>query len=110
MRRLTVQGDDRPLWQGHDRFQDALAALVARAVARHGAALAVHVPDLDAGTARTLNALTALADAPVTAIHGDLVPPDIHTDAAGRPVAVLDFGFCTTAGDPAFEAAVTAAV
>ncbi|GGV10055.1 hypothetical protein GCM10010260_55770 [Streptomyces filipinensis] len=110
MRRLTVQGDDRPLWQGHDRFQDALAALVARAVARHGAALAVHVPDLDAGTARTLNALTKLADAPVTAIHGDLVPPNIHTDAAGRPVAVLDFGFCTTAGDPAFEAAVTAAV
>lgn len=31
-------------------------------------------------------------------------------DEAGRPVAVLDFGFCTTAGDPAFEAAVTAAV
>jgi len=46
----------------------------------------------------------------VTAIHGDLVPPDIHIDAAGRPAAVLDFGFCTTAGDPAFEAAVTAAL
>jgi hypothetical protein len=45
----------------------------------------------------------------VTAIHGDLVPPDIHIDAAGRPAAVLDFGFCTTAGEAAFEAAVTAA-
>ncbi|MEV4116529.1 hypothetical protein [Nonomuraea sp. NPDC049695] len=44
MRRLTIQGDDRPLWQGHDRFQDALAALVVRAVARHGAALAARVP------------------------------------------------------------------
>ncbi|CAL9558170.1 hypothetical protein SUDANB15_04550 [Streptomyces sp. enrichment culture] len=110
MRRLTVQGDDRPLWQGHDRFQDALAALVARAAARHGAALAAHVPDFGAGVERTLNALRSLPDAPVTVIHGDLVPPNIHTDAAGRPVAVLDFGFCTTAGDPAFEAAVTAAV
>ncbi|MER6026163.1 aminoglycoside phosphotransferase family protein [Streptomyces sp. NPDC001851] len=110
MRRLTVRGDDRPLWQGHHRFQDALAALVTRAVARHGAALAVRVPDFDSGVARTLRALGALPDAPVTAIHGDLVPPNIHTDAAGRPVAVLDFGFYTTAGDPAFEAAVTAAV
>ncbi|MFJ5677974.1 phosphotransferase [Streptomyces sp. NPDC093097] len=47
---------------------------------------------------------------PRRADHGDLVPPNIHIDAAGRPVAVLDFGFYTTAGDPAFEAAVTAAV
>nr|WP_243762503.1 aminoglycoside phosphotransferase family protein [Streptomyces sp. Tu 3180] len=110
MRRLTVQGDDRPLWLGHDRFQDALAALVLRAVARHGAALSAHVPDLGAGVERTLSALRSLPDGPVTVIHGDLVPPNIHTDAAGRPVALLDFGFCTTAGDPAFEAAVTAAI
>ncbi|MDP4503732.1 aminoglycoside phosphotransferase family protein [Nonomuraea turcica] len=110
MRQLTVQGDDRPLWQDHDRFQDALAALVVRAAARHGAALAGQVPNFGAGVERTLNALRSLPDAPVTAIHGDLVPPNIHTDAASRPVAVLDFGFYTTAGDPAFEAAVTAAV
>ncbi|MFE4757537.1 phosphotransferase [Streptomyces mirabilis] len=110
MRQMTVQGDDRPLWQGHDRFQGALGTLVVRAVARHGAALSVHVPDFDAGVEHTLNALRSLPDGPVTAIHGDLVPPNIHTDAAGRPVAVLDFGFYTTAGDLAFEAAVTAAV
>ncbi|MCX5127498.1 aminoglycoside phosphotransferase family protein [Streptomyces sp. NBC_00193] len=110
MRGLTVQGDDRPLWRDHDRFRDALAALVDRAAARHGAALAAHVPDFEAGVERTRKALRALPDAPVTAIHGDLVPPNIHVDEAGRPVAVLDFGFCTTAGDPAFEAAVTAAV
>ncbi|CAM5276823.1 hypothetical protein SAVIM338S_00072 [Streptomyces avidinii] len=110
MRRLTVQGDDRPLWRDHHRFQNALAALVGRAAARHGAALAAHVPDFDAGVGRVRKALRALPDAPVTAIHGDLVPPNIHMDTAGRPVAVLDFGFYTTAGDPAFEAAVTAAV
>lgn len=110
MRRLTVQGDDRPLWRDHDSFRDALAALVTRAAARHGDALAVHVPDFDAGVARTRKALRSLPDAPVTAIHGDLVAPNIHIDAVGKPVAVLDFGFWTTAGDPAFEAAVTAAV
>ncbi|MFI6348287.1 phosphotransferase family protein [Streptomyces sp. NPDC050560] len=110
MRRLTVQGDDRPLWRDHDCFRDALAALVGRAAARHGTALAARVPDFEAGVARTRRALRALPDAPVTAVHGDLVPPNIHVDTSGRPVAVLDFGFCTTAGDPAFEAAVTAAV
>ncbi|MFF3209381.1 phosphotransferase family protein [Streptomyces sp. NPDC002886] len=110
MRRLTVQGDDRPLWRDHDSFREALADLVRRAAARHGGALAACVPDFGAGVERTRAALLALPDAPVTAIHGDLVPPNIHTDAAGRPVAVLDFGFCTTAGDPAFEAAVTAAI
>lgn len=110
MRRLAVQGDDRPLWQGHGRFPDALADLVARAAGRHRGALAGLVPDLDAGVERTREALRSLPDAPVTAIHGDLVPPNIHVDATGRPVAVLDFGFFTTAGDPAFEAAVAAAV
>lgn len=110
MRQLTVQGDDRPLWRDHDCFRHALAALVARAAARNGSALAAHVPDFDAGVERTQQTLHSLPDAPVTVIHGDLVPPNIHIDAAGRPVAVLDFGFYTTAGDPAFEAAVTAAV
>jgi hypothetical protein len=28
MQRLTIQGDDRPLWDGHPRFPDALADLV----------------------------------------------------------------------------------
>ncbi|MFF6993327.1 phosphotransferase [Streptomyces sp. NPDC010273] len=110
MRQLTVQGDDRPLWRDHHRFQNALAALVGRAAARHSVALAACVPDFNAGVRRVQEALYSLPDAPVTAIHGDLVPPNIHIDAAGRPVAVLDFGFFTTAGDPAFEAAVTAAI
>ncbi|MFW6693626.1 phosphotransferase family protein [Streptomyces sp. MAR4 CNX-425] len=110
MRQLTVQGDDRPLWRGHDCFRDALGALVTRAAARHGAVLAAHVPGFEAGVEATQEALRSLPDAPVTVIHGDLIPPNIHIDEGGRPVAVLDFGFYTTAGDPAFEAAVTAAV
>ncbi|MFE7898146.1 phosphotransferase family protein [Streptomyces sp. NPDC057424] len=110
MRRLVIQGDDRPLWQGHARFSDALAALVERAAGRNREALAAQVPglaDVVSGTAASLRALPDRAD---SVIHGDLVPPNIHVDQTGRPVAVLDFGFCTTAGDPAFEAAVTAAV
>lgn len=110
MRHLAVQGDDRPLWQGHDRFPDALAALVERAVERGGAALAALVPGLAPGAVHVAEALRSLPDVPVTLIHGDLVPPNVHVGADGRVAAVLDFGFCTTAGDPAFEAAVTAAI
>jgi aminoglycoside phosphotransferase (APT) family kinase protein len=110
MRDLTVQGDDRPLWRGHQRFPDALAALVRRAARRHGDVLAAHVPGLPAVVDRVVAALAVLPDSPITAVHGDLVPPNIHVDDTGRPTAVLDFGFFTTAGDPAFEAAVTAAV
>ncbi|MFD5338739.1 phosphotransferase family protein [Streptomyces hawaiiensis] len=110
MRRLVVQGDDRPLWQGHSRFSDALAALVERAAGRNRDALAARVPGLADVVSRTAASLRALPDQADSVIHGDLVPPNIHVDEAGRPVAVLDFGFCTTVGDPAFEAAVTAAV
>ncbi|MGW3102788.1 phosphotransferase family protein [Streptomyces sp. NPDC001100] len=111
MRRLTVQGDDRPLWEGHTRFPDALADLVRRAVGRHGELLAARVPDLAAIVRRTTESLVALPDGPfVSVVHGDLVPPNIHVDDTGAPTAVLDFGFFTTAGDPAFEVAVTAAV
>ena len=111
MRRLAVQGDDRPLWEGHARFPDALAALVRRAVHRHGDLLAAHVPDLAGIVRRTVDSLRALPEGgPVSVVHGDLVPPNIHVDDTGAPTAVLDFGFFATAGDPAFEAAVTAAV
>ncbi|MEV2214207.1 aminoglycoside phosphotransferase family protein [Streptomyces sp. NPDC050997] len=110
MRQLTVQGDDRPLWRGHTRFPDALAGLVERAARRHGSLLDAHVTNLSAKVVRAVQSLRALPDTPVTVIHGDLVPPNMHVDDSGRPVAILDFGFFTTAGDPAFEAAVTAAI
>ena len=111
MRRLVVQGDDRPLWEGHTRFPDALADLVGRAVRRHGDLLAAHVPDLAAVVSRTTESLVALPDSQaVTVVHGDLVPPNVLVDDTNSPTAVLDFGFFTTAGDPAFEAAVAAAV
>lgn len=111
MRRLVVQGDDRALWEGHARFPDALADLVLRAVRRRGGLLAARVPDLAGIVRATVDSLRALpGGGPVSVVHGDLVPPNIHVDDAGAPTAVLDFGFFTTAGDPAFEAAVAAAV
>ncbi|RJQ73829.1 aminoglycoside phosphotransferase family protein [Pseudonocardiaceae bacterium YIM PH 21723] len=105
LRRLTVVGDDRPLWQDQETFAGALAALVDR----RSALLREHVPRLPEILRWVHRGLATMPVRPATLIHGDLVPPNIHVDEAGIPCAVLDFGFCTTAGDPAFDAAITAA-
>src|SRR5262249_16370264 len=47
---------------------------------------------------------------PDTVIQGDLVPGNILVDERARPVAVLDFGFLSTAGDPRLDAAIAASV
>jgi aminoglycoside phosphotransferase (APT) family kinase protein len=113
VRRLAVRGEDRPLWAGHAGFADALAALVRRRIARNRAVLRPHVRRFDRKTARVLELLAEQSERPgvrLVAVHGDLVPPNILVDAEQRPTAVLDFGFLTTAGDPAFEAGITAAI
>jgi aminoglycoside phosphotransferase (APT) family kinase protein len=52
--------------------------------------------------------LAALTSSPDTVIHGDLFAGNILADQDGHPLAVLDFGFLTTAGDARFDAAVAA--
>ena len=42
-------------------------------------------------------------------MHGDLIPANVLVGDDDRP-AVLDFGFLTVVGDPAFDAAVTASI
>ena len=48
---------------------------------------------------------------PLSLIHGDLCPPNVLVDAKSRrPVAVLDFGFMSTLGDPVFDASIASAI
>ncbi|NYI05149.1 aminoglycoside phosphotransferase family protein [Allostreptomyces psammosilenae] len=111
LRGLAVLDEPRPFWSGHDTWSQALFALIDRRLDAHAPRLRAAVPDLDRRVARLRELLAAAGiDGRNALIHGDLCPPNILVDGDRRPLSVLDFGFLTTVGDPAFDAAVTAAV
>ncbi|RMI43864.1 aminoglycoside phosphotransferase family protein [Streptomyces triticirhizae] len=64
----------------------------------------------DAVLAGVLARLRALptSDGPARVVHGDICPPNILVDNDGRVVGLLDWGFLSTAGDNAFDAATAA--
>ena len=82
-------------------FGESLGALVRR---RAGL-----VPDWVASDVaeRMAEELRALEPVPPRLVHGDLGPVHVLLEA-GRPTGLLDFGYVSTVGDPAFDAAVAA--
>jgi aminoglycoside phosphotransferase (APT) family kinase protein len=110
MRQLPFLGEDQPLWTDATSFGAALAGLLRRRVERFGPIIRQRLPDFDIRFACLLERLAALDKVPDTVIHGDLVTSNILVDADLRPLAILDFGFFTTAGDPRLDAAVAAAI
>jgi hypothetical protein len=56
---------------------------------------------------RMADALRAVPPVPPRLVHGDLGPVHVLLEG-GRPVGLLDFGYVSTVGDPAFDAAVAA--
>ncbi|QNN54277.1 phosphotransferase [Nocardioides mesophilus] len=107
---LPVLEGEEPFPTGTVPFERSLAALVQRRVERSQGPLAARLPDLDAVAAAVVARLRDLPPAPPRLVHGDLIPANVLVDQDSRPVAVLDFGFLTTVGDPAFDAAVAASV
>ncbi|NUP47009.1 MAG: phosphotransferase [Catenulispora sp.] len=115
-RRLPVVDEARPLWPtaayedngNAGTWSRSLHALVERRVELFGDQLRAAVTDFDAKLARILAGVRRLPETPLRVVHGDLVPDNILVDEACRPLAVLDWGFLSTAGDPAFEAALAA--
>jgi aminoglycoside phosphotransferase (APT) family kinase protein len=79
-------------------------------VERFRGPLTARLPHVDDLVQAVVRALDDLDPSTRSLVHGDLIAANIHVDEAGRPVAVLDFGFMTTIGDPAFDAAVTASL
>ncbi|MDT0322216.1 phosphotransferase [Streptomyces millisiae] len=102
----------------NERIADrpVLPELVRRRGAAFRPVLAASVPGFDALLARLLAVLDAGPGGEPAApaageriVHGDICPPNILVDTAGRPTALLDWGLLTTAGDNAFDAATAAA-
>lgn len=91
-------------------FELSLAHLVERRVERFHERLSARLPELDHIAAHVVDRLADLQAAKPCLVHGDLIPANILVDNTSRLVAVLDFGFMSTIGDPAFDAAITASV
>ncbi len=88
-------------------FELELARLVTRRATRFHTELRAALPDLDDVLASAVDALSELPFAQPTLVHGDLIAGNVLA-SRGRATAVLDFGFLSTAGDPAFDAAIAA--
>jgi aminoglycoside phosphotransferase (APT) family kinase protein len=108
MRALPVLDETTPLRDGD--FVTSLAALLERRTAGAADLLRSRVPGFDDTYAAVRAGLAALDRRPDTVVHGDLFGENVLVDDAGRATAVLDFGFLSTAGDPRFDAAVTAGI
>lgn len=100
----------QPAFDPDRPFRRSLADLVERRLAGSAALLRRTIDDVD-DLVRSLTARLRAGDdePPARLMHGDLVPGNVLVEG-GRPSAVLDFGFFTTLGDPAFEAAITASI
>ncbi|MFJ9085806.1 phosphotransferase family protein [Streptomyces sp. NPDC102384] len=110
LRRLPVLSENNALWSRHTQWPDALTALVRRRVAQFGDQLQARVPGLDVKLEKLCKGLSTLDDVRPTLMHGDLTPGNILVGEDVRPVAVLDFGFLSGCGDPAFDAAVAGSI
>lgn len=108
LRALPMLADEPPFHPSAP-FEQDLADLVTRRVTRFEDALAAAHPDLNGTASGTVAALRGLTPAAPTLVHGDLIAGNVLR-AGGHATAVLDFGFLSTAGDPAFDTAITASI
>ncbi|MFD5316159.1 phosphotransferase [Streptomyces sp. NPDC127098] len=97
----------------NERIADrpVLPELVRRRGAAFRPVLAAALPGFDALLDLLLDRLDGAAGTgrAERIVHGDICPPNVLVDAAGRPAALLDWGLLTTAGENAFDAATAAA-
>jgi aminoglycoside phosphotransferase (APT) family kinase protein len=110
MRSLAVLDEDHAFWDGRSGFGDALIALLNRRAGLFGDVLRRRVTGFDRLLDAVVTRLGAIGEMPLSVVHGDLFPGNLLVDESSRPLALIDFGFLTTAGDPRFDAAISAAI
>jgi len=95
-------------------FGTSVGELIRRRHRVHAAVMTARLPEIGRVVAATVEAVRSIEPTVTALIHGDLVPSNLMiTDAdpgAEQLSGVLDFGFLTVVGDPAFDAAVTASI
>jgi aminoglycoside phosphotransferase (APT) family kinase protein len=94
--------DGEPPFAPDVPFGESLAALVLRRAPLVGGLA-------DGAAERMAAALRALTPVPPRLVHGDLGAAHVLCED-GRPGGLLDFGYISTVGDPAFDAAVAASL
>jgi hypothetical protein len=105
---VPVLGEAEPLARLDRPWSESVVALLERRVAQFGGQLRESVPGFFEQFNNLSGRLGSVTHSTSSVIHGDLVPPNVLVDAHERPLAVVDFGFLSTIGDPAFDAAVCA--
>jgi aminoglycoside phosphotransferase (APT) family kinase protein len=109
-RLLAVLDDDIPLWTNVKTWSESVQALISRRIKRFGAQLQRDIPDLEKVIGAIHLFLNSRDKARMGIIHGDLCAANIMVDKNLHPLSVFDFGFLSTAGDPAFDASIASAV
>ncbi len=107
---LPVMGESVPLYEPAGDFAQALGDLVERRLAHSWHVLDPVVEELDKKIDALRDRLCEIDSGDRSFIHGDMILDNILVNDAGVPTAVLDWGFFTTEGDPAFDAAVAASI
>jgi aminoglycoside phosphotransferase (APT) family kinase protein len=108
MERLRVLDEADPFWTG--RWSGSLLGLMRRRVDRFGDQLRARVPGFDRLFAAVTERVASLPAAALAPLHGDLCPENLLVDEQCRVTAVIDFGFLSTVGDPAFDCAIAAGI
>lgn len=110
MRNLPVLDETVPPWRKATCWSEAALEILSRRIQRFGPLLAQAVPRLDDVIAAVTAFLPTRDNVEMGLLHGDLCGANVMVDEAWCPVAVFDFGFLSTKGDPAFDASISSAI
>lgn len=87
-----------------------LLEIADRKVETYGNHLRASVPNFDQRFAQITHHVASFRVETVSAIHGDICTPNLLINELGQVSAVLDWGFVSCFGDPAFDASVACGI
>lgn len=107
---LPVLDETVGLYAAETDWRFALVELIRRQASRYRCVFERALPQLDHLVRSLATDITALEEVASRPIHGDLIGANILLGLDDTPLAILDFGFLSTVGDPDFDLAVSAAI